>query len=77
MQLEKNKYFSKTLQLLVIGIGLLLNISFLHGVGLLDSTYFEISKEFSGFAIYFTSIIGTLVICKYLVNLILRFFSKN
>lgn len=77
MQLERNKYFSKALQLLVIGLGLVLNISFLHGVGLLKSTYFEISREISGFAIYFTSIIGTLVICKYLVNLFLRFSSKT
>lgn len=77
MQLDKNKYFSEALRLLVTGIGLVLNISFLHGVGLLNYTYFEISKEISGFAIYLTSIIGTLVICKYLVNLFLRFSSKS
>lgn len=76
MQLEKNKKTIKAIELLAMGLGLVLNISFLHGIGLLESAYFEISKELSGIAIYMTSIIGTLVICKYLVKFIIKAFSK-
>lgn len=69
------KNIIKTVELLVLGIGVMLNVSFLHGICLLESTYFEISKEFSSFAVYLTSTIGTLTICNCLVKLFIRFFS--
>lgn len=77
MQLErKSKLLVSVLELAVMGLCLTLNISFLHGVCIVDWGYFDISKDVSGYAVYLTSFIGSLVISKKLTDLLIRFFSK-
>ena len=65
MQLEKkSKICTWLVELAVMGLCLILNVCFLHSVGILDWGYFDIPENVSGYALYLTSFIGTLVISK-------------
>jgi len=75
MQLEKNnKPIAKSVELAALGLGIALNISFLHGVCILSWGYFDFSKEFSGYALYITSFIGAVAISRCVAKFLMRFF---
>ena len=77
MQLEKkSKLYLSILELAVMGLCLILNISFLHGAGILDWGYFDMPAKLSGYALYLTSIIGSLAISKRVADLLIIFFKS-
>jgi len=74
MQLEKKERVIKFIELIAVGLGVVVNISFLHSVGVLKSAYFEIPNEISEYGLYLTSLIGAIVICKKLARFICKLF---
>ena len=77
MQLEKkSKICTWLVELAVMGLCLILNISFLHSAGILDWGYFDIPENVSGYALYLTSFIGTLVISKRVADFFKAILSK-
>ncbi len=74
MQLEKKEMVKKAIELMAIGLGIALNISFLHSVGIVKSAYFEIPNEISEYGLYLTSLIGAVVICQTLVRFVCKIF---
>ncbi|MBD8157377.1 hypothetical protein ABEG74_09235 [Pantoea agglomerans] len=77
MQLEKkSKICTCLVELAVMGLCLILNVSFLHSAGILDWGYFDIPENVSGYALYLTSFIGTLVISKRVADFFNAILSK-
>jgi hypothetical protein len=77
MQLEKNsKICTWLVELAVMGLCLILNVSFLHSAGILDWGYFDIPENVSEYALYLTSFIGTLVISKRVADFFNAILSK-
>ncbi|MDH1171747.1 hypothetical protein [Pantoea agglomerans] len=77
MQLEKkSKICTWLVELAVMGLCLILNVSFLHSVGIMDWGYFDIPENVSGYALYLTSFIGTLVISKRVADFFNAILSK-
>ncbi|WP_288474909.1 hypothetical protein [uncultured Pantoea sp.] len=76
MQLKtKSKLTAGFVELAVLIIFIALNISFLHGAGILCWGYFNISGEVSGYGLYFISTIGTMVISKKLSDKLVLFLK--
>lgn len=77
MQLEKkSKICTWLVELAVMGLCLILNVCFLHSVGILDWGCFDIPENVSGYALYLTSFIGTLVISKRVADFFNAILSK-
>ncbi|WP_418156907.1 hypothetical protein RA290_07070 [Pantoea agglomerans] len=77
MQLEKkSKICTWLVELAVMGLCLILNVCLLHSVGILDWGYFDIPENVSGYALYLTSFIGTLVISKRVADFFNAILSK-
>lgn len=78
MQLEKHaKKITCLIDFAVMALCIVFNVSFLHGVCLWDSTYFDIPRDISRYALYLTSLIGAVTISKKVADFLIVCIIKS